>query len=331
MSYTKQRDILEQTAEELQYHVDVDLDGWTPADINQWLSESVIGQSAATKAVSTLVYNTWEGRPSTMMLIGPSGCGKTEIFRALQNEMKNCIYVFDASQITPAGYRGTSLASMLYSTEQHKYDKRHLILVFDEIDKMLLSGEFGVLKAHELLKLLDQDILHLQTDDGKHQFTFDASCVSIVLVGAFTELRKQKAQHKPRIGFLSEPKPAPPSSAITMEDLIRAGVSPEICGRIQTIINLNAPSVELYHQIACKTVERISKAMDKEITVNPDLLDKLASEAIQQPIGARYIRNQIKTLIDNEIYYRPKSHAYVIGFDENETSAQYEELDALPL
>lgn len=300
------------------------IEDWTPRDIHSYLNHFVIGQEAAKKAVSTFVYNCVEGRQSNIMLVGQSGSGKTELFRALQKGLKTQIHIFDATQITPSGYRGTSLSSLLYGIQEQS-ETYSDVLVFDEVDKMI-SGDFGALKAHELLKLLDHDVLQLQTDDGKHQFTFDASRTSIALIGAFTDLRQKKAQKRPQLGFIQEEEPHSDSEEVTVNDLINYGVSSELCGRIQRVVTMDAPSHDTYVAIGKMTIKRISKEMQKQITVHPSVYENLAREAMAQKTGARYIRNQLNCLIDDEIYNHPNSPAYIIGYSETEV----EEMNALP-
>ena len=58
------------------------LPDWTPKEIENLLHENygIVGQDAAVRAASLIVYNHFEDRPSVSLFCGPTGAGKTEIW-----------------------------------------------------------------------------------------------------------------------------------------------------------------------------------------------------------------------------------------------------------
>ncbi len=100
------------------------LDDLSPQKIVHILSEYIVGQSDAKKAVAIALRNrirrqkvTSEIRrdiqPKNILMIGPTGVGKTEISRRLA-ELTNCPFVkVEASKFTEVGYVGRDVESMI--------------------------------------------------------------------------------------------------------------------------------------------------------------------------------------------------------------------------
>ncbi|MCL2530398.1 MAG: AAA family ATPase, partial [Coriobacteriia bacterium] len=92
----------------------------TPAEIHAQLSQYVIGQELAKKALSVAVYNHYkrvsvgastrddevELAKSNIMLIGPTGCGKTLLAQTLARILQVPFAIADATALTEAGYVG---------------------------------------------------------------------------------------------------------------------------------------------------------------------------------------------------------------------------------
>lgn len=283
---------------------------WSPRVNYDLLCESIIGQDEAKKAAAMVMYNTWSVRPCTALFCGQSGSGKTEIWRVFARALSGLINIIDGSHITPPGYRGSSLASVLYviqqSTEGHPS-----ILVIDEVDKML-RGDFGVEKSAQLLKLLEHEKLIMQPEGNRPAFVFDASNVSIVLLGAFTELRKQKLQLAPQLGFGTPPARPKPSEKITEQDLINYGISPEIVGRIERIVTMEQPTLDMYARIAELEAEKLTRSTKRTVSLSDYTLKKIVADAYNHQVGARYLKNSIYSLLDEQMFDHPSLRSYTL-------------------
>lgn len=206
-----------------------------PKDIERLLHTrgGIIGQNAAVRAASLIVYNHWEGRPSVSLFVGPTGCGKTEIWRAIQKEYTpDNIVIHDASTMTAEGWKGGNKISSIF--RDIAPDRRgNVILVLDEFDKLLepMYGAGGTnysdLLQNQLLRLCDHDKLFFGSEDGRERgISVNCSGVSVVLLGAFEHLYQKKAQTKKRIGFAqssTEPE-GDITPEISVEDLIGYGM-----------------------------------------------------------------------------------------------------------
>ena len=96
----------------------------TPQQIVERLSEHIIGQNDAKRAVSVALRNRWrwmkldeemrrEVTPRNILMVGPTGVGKTEITRRLAKLTGAPFIKVEASKYTEVGYYGRDVESMV--------------------------------------------------------------------------------------------------------------------------------------------------------------------------------------------------------------------------
>ena len=96
----------------------------TPQQVVNRLSEHIVGQDDAKRAVSIALRNRWrwmrlddemrrEVAPRNILMIGPTGVGKTEITRRLAKLTSAPYIKVEASKYTEVGYYGRDVESMV--------------------------------------------------------------------------------------------------------------------------------------------------------------------------------------------------------------------------
>lgn len=201
----------------------------TPHEIYDALSQYVMGQEDAKRAMSVAVYNHYrrvlmgdtvedslgahavdedvELAKSNILLLGPTGTGKTLLAQTLARVLEVPFAIADATALTEAGYVGEDVENILLkliTAADGDIDRAQIGIIYvDEIDKIArkaenlsitrdVSGE-GVQQA--LLKIIEgTDAAVPPTGGRKHPqqelIHIDTTNILFILGGAFVGLDK---------------------------------------------------------------------------------------------------------------------------------------------
>lgn len=295
------------------------------------LEEYVEGHTEAKKALITLVdrskrrhhqkfilgmYPDFLLSPSKVLLIGASGTGKTHLVESLHKICHFPLVKVDATKLNPTGASGgikeRDLQDLImdeakravlnkgysgaeYSSVEGAIDQT--VVFIDEIDKLGRSFDSsGSWNAH-----VQSGFLTLF--DNKAEF----SGVSFIFAGAFTSLEDIQKTGKNGIGFNSIKEIV--NSDCLDEDIVKAGLIPELVGRITAIVELDKFDTDDYlHILKSRLLPK--KEMDMasmgvfDITLTDSQLYKMALRAYKSKQGVRSLQRELdKVFLDYEFNY----------------------------
>lgn len=269
------------------------------------LHERVIGQHEAIEAVSDAIRLSRSGlaernRPiATFMFLGPTGVGKTELTKALawlvfgdedamiRIDMSEYMERHSVSRLigAPPGYVGYEEGGQL--TERIRR-RPYSVILLDEIEK-----------AHPdvhniLLQVFDDGRL----TDGKGRIVDFTNTIIIATsnVGAMQisqNLVVDKAQRKPHQVMKDE-----------VMKILRDYFRPEFLNRLDEIIVFEPLGTDEIKQIVTLQLERVKRTAHGqgiEISFKNSVIEHLADVGYRPEFGARELRRQIKSQIENKL------------------------------
>jgi ATP-dependent Clp protease ATP-binding subunit ClpC len=273
--------------------------------LEQRLHERVIGQNEAVEAVADAVRMSRAGltegnRPiATLMFLGPTGVGKTELAKALAYTVfgdEDAMIRIDMSEYmerhsvarligAPPGYVGYEEGGQL--TERVRR-KPYSVLLLDEIEK-----------AHPdvhniLLQVFDDGRL----TDGKGRVIDFTNTIIIATSNVGADIIHQnlvlKKVERKSYGELKD----------ELMEVLRQRFRPEFLNRIDEVIIFEALDKEQIEQIVnlqFEKVKRVARGQGIEIIFENPVVKHLAKIGYLPEYGARELRRQIKSEIENRL------------------------------
>ena len=255
-----------------------------------------------------------DGERSIIFVDGPSGTGKTAITTDIAKKLGVPYVCTSVTNFSSTGYVGGDLTDILKDlAEKANFDRKKAergIIIIDEFDKVATNSDndLKMKKAvqDQLLGLLGGETYNVSMGHslftGDKKLEFDTSKLTIICLGAITNLRDEKTSNKQPIGFSTEISTGENEYNITPDDLISMGLQKELVGRLNTFLHTNDYDVA--------TLERILRESDispmtsftnwvkrygKSVEVDDEVYPLMAAKAYDFNTGAR----SLQTIMDS--------------------------------
>lgn len=270
-------------------------------DFHNAIAARVLGQAELYK-VTAAVYlflmamDNGEKIHPNVLIAGESGSGKTETFRALKEYFGEhvpqlCITMFDATQFTGAGYKGSNTAE-IFDRLSEEGAGGHAIVYIDEFDKKLIPDvgsrgvDYNAMVQSELLSMMEGNTIK------RGNKTVDFSKVMFILGGSFSNIRNTRASEK-IAGFGDLNKPAATFDPITRDEIIDAGAMYELLGRIQVFANYRPLDDSARRMIIERKIRETSVMVGLPIAASDNYINKLVSMSELSRFGCRVIDQRV--------------------------------------
>ena len=280
------------------------------ARLEKELHKRIIGQDEAVAAVAGAIRRGRVGlkdpnRPTgSFLFLGPTGVGKTELSKALAEsvygsedsmirvDMSEYMEKHSVSKLigSPPGYVGHEEGGQLSEqVRRHPYS----VVLFDEIEKAH-PDVFNV-----LLQVLDEG--HI-TDSRGRRVDFKNTCIIMTSNAGAKAIVDPK-----RLGFAAqadEKRDYETMKAGVMDEVKRL-FRPEFLNRIDEIIvfhPLNEQQVEDIVTLLFNTLKkRAEQEMHVHLKMTPAVRRHVASKGFSPKYGARPLKREIQTMIENPL------------------------------
>lgn len=282
------------------------------------LKSLVVGQDEAIKTVCGFVKRANAGisnpnRPwGSFLFLGPTGVGKTELARKLAEELfgsKESFIKIDMSEFmekhnvsrligSPPGYVGFEEGGKL--TEKIKRNPYSLVL-FDEIEKanpdvfniLLQILEDGVLTDGRGNQINFKNTLIIMTSNiGTHEFSQVASKLGFQIPESGTPQMKKQEQLDKRYEEIK---------AKALNELSHH-MKPELINRIDRVLVFRPLGMREITKIIGLEIKKLTNRLKNiKIQIDSRAIKILAEKSYNPREGARAIRRQIQTLIEEPI------------------------------
>lgn len=264
------------------------------------LSERVIGQSEALKAVSNAVRRARAGlqdaqRPlGSFLFIGPTGVGKTELTKALAAFLfddESALQRIDMSEYmekhavarligAPPGYVGYDEGGALTESVRRR---PYQVILFDEVEKAH-PDVFNV-----LLQVLDEGRL----TDGQGRTVNFRNTLIILTSNLGSEILANQADGHDSTEVRGE-----------VMDAVRAAFRPEFLNRLDEIVLFHRLFRDHMGGIVDIQIDRLRSRLENrkiELVLDPAALSWLADAGYDQVYGARPLKRVIQRYLENPL------------------------------
>ena len=324
-------------------------------DIIEDISSKIVGQEEAIKTIVTNIYYNQvlideltsengeidlaelDSRKVSILLDGSTGTGKTAILKEVADRLSVPLEIVSANSFSETGYVGPTITDILRNLLAQAGGEIELaergIIVLDEVDKIAGNASFigkdmkqGV--QEELLNFISGGTYDIEDPDdmmGFGSIPFDTSCLTFIMMGAFTGIRDKKIKelNKKPIGFSDgSTKKEELTYTVTPQDYIDYGLMREFFGRIKVITSTKTYSVEDFKTILntskISPLENFRKTAKmqgyEKMEYTENFINLLAEKAYKMGTGARALQT-IMSEIQNDMLFDLITGKY----DKNET------------
>lgn len=294
----------------------------TPELIRSMLDVYIIGHDEYKIQLSLAFYTYLMKRTrqvglpkSNLLVCGPSGSGKTYGMQVLCELFRVPFALIHCNSVVQEGIVGSSLTDAFTSLLE-KWDEamiRNAVVCFDEFDKLFESGSYNARIVNEMLNIID--------DKGeiefKKSFRSDSDRVTLptgkmmfVFTGVFDGIHEKEEEKVAPIGFHTVvQEKIERRKELTAEDFIRFGIKPEIMGRIQNFVVIEALTEEELYDILNMGLaspftefERYFALNDIQAILTEEGKRALAHLAKERGLGVRGLKSLLHKALLEDMY-----------------------------
>ena len=311
----------------------------SPQDISQIISKKVIGQEKYASALALAAYqhilrsmNQDTAIPKMNLLVyGPTGVGKTYSIQVLSRMLNIDLQIVNCNTLVQAGIFGSSISDAITHAYIKNNELTHLIIFFDEFDKLFKDRYYNTRILQELLAYLDDDgEVSFRTNFGSSNITykkFPTRNILVILGGVFDGLKDivNKRAFPNKIGFTNQQKPQDYDfyDYVNKKDFSQLFMNNELLGRIGLFVRVKPMSRDmlldiLKNETASPLIPYTNYFAENSVTISltDDGAERIVDAVQKEKLGVRGLKSILEVILQDDmlrVKNNPPTHIDING------------------
>lgn len=316
--------------------------GWeylSPQSIAAMIEENVIGQHNYSQALSLCTYlhllrckdDKADYPKMNLLVYGPTGVGKTYSVQVLAKKLKVDFEIVNCNVLVQEGIVGVNISDALTQACIKNKNFTHLIIFFDEFDKLFKDGHYNERILQEFLCYLDDngEISYRTSFERDSVYKkFPTRNIMIIIGGVFDMLESIVSDRmcQQKVGFNSTPS-LPKGEFyqyVTKEDFSKIFHSNELLGRIGQFVQVASMTKDMLYDILMN--ENASPLLQYQnyfaihnisVELAEDGAQMIVDIADKQCLGVRGLKSILSSVLKEDMMQVTKNIARTIVVDKS--------------
>ena len=303
---------------------DVGWDYLSPQDISEMIGKRVIGQREYTTALSLAAYqhilrtmNEHKSIPKMNLLVyGPTGVGKTYSIQVLSKMLGIDFQTVNCNTLVQEGIVGPAISDALTHAYTRNKELTHLIIFFDEFDKLFKDGCYNSRILQELLAYLDDDgEVSFRTAFGNSNASyrkFPTRNIMVILGGVFDRLKDIVGERlfpdKTDFANQTEQQDFNFYDHVKKEDFARLFKNSELLGRIGQFVRVRPMSHDMLLDIlkdeTASPLVPFSNYFARHgmtVSLTDDGAERIVDAVLKERLGVRGLKSTLGTILQDDM------------------------------